>query len=148
MAIVVRDARPSDVEALYAFGRSNLAFRVSERIPFYERDELAEWIASPRDNLLCVAVADTDIVGFFYCKVMSHHWAMLDNFYAIPGASKDGTGQLMFATLCARLRQRGISYLTVLIETGRDALSRLLVRQGFSCAKTYGWYEYFLAGQR
>ena len=49
MALTVRDARIGDVAALYELGSAERAFRVSERIPFYERRELVEWIGAPRD---------------------------------------------------------------------------------------------------
>jgi hypothetical protein len=86
VALIVRDAVPEDVSEIYALGRSDAAFRVSEAIHFYEERELSEWIARPEENILCVALSGSEIIGFCFCKVMSYHWAMLDNFYVKPGS--------------------------------------------------------------
>lgn len=125
-------------------GRSDESFQVSERIPFYEKQELQEWVASPRDNILCVAETGGFVVGFFYCKGMSYHWAMLDNFYVIPQQRDGHAGLVLLETLLARLRNRSISYLTTLVECERPQLGRLLQRYGFRRAKCCDWYELFL----
>lgn len=144
MEIVIRDALVEDVDSIYRLGRSDGAFTVSDNIPFYERQELVEWIASPKDNILCVALQESSVVGFFFCKVMSYHWAMLDNFYVASDVRNGRVGRLMFEALLSRLRQKRIVYLTTLVETGRGSLERLLRRQGFRFSRSYGWHEFFL----
>jgi GNAT superfamily N-acetyltransferase len=144
MEVVIRDALLDDVDAVYRLGRSDRAFTVSEEIPFYERSELVEWIQSPDDNMLCVALRDGCLVGFFFCKVMSAHWAMLDNFYVVSDTRSGRVGRLLFDTLTSRLRQRGVVYLTTLVETGRVSLERLLRQEGFRLSKSYNWHELFL----
>jgi len=49
-------------------------------IRFYEHRELEEWITAPKENLLFVLDEGGEIAGFFFCKIMSSHWAYLDNF--------------------------------------------------------------------
>lgn len=144
MEVVIRDALAADIDAIYLLGRSDGAFTVSEKIPFYERQELVEWIASPKDNILCVALQDSRVVGFFFCKVMSYHWAMLDNFYVTSDVRDGRVGRLMFEALTSRLRQKRIVYITTLVEKGRGSLERLLRRQGFRFSKSYNWHECFL----
>jgi GNAT superfamily N-acetyltransferase len=144
MAITVREARLEDAEALYALGRSDTAFVVSDRIPFYEKQELEEWIAHPHENVLCVAECGSTLVGFFYCKIMSCHWALLDNFYIAPNTRDGVAGSVLLRALVARLKQRGIDYLTTLVEHDRVALARLMTKYGFRPSKRYDWYEMFL----
>ena len=141
---LVRDARVGDIDSIFSLARDASAFQVSARIPFYERVELVQWIESPEQNILCVVGDGGAIAGFFFCKIMSCHWAMLDNFYAASGPRRAEFGHAMFEGLLKRLRERGISYLTTLVSAERLSLNRLLRRQGFRPSKTYTWNEYFL----
>ena len=69
---------------------------MSDRIRFYEKTELEQWIAVPRHNIVLVVQKWKDRwQGLVYCKVMSHHWAMLDNFYVLPGFRGYGYDELL-----------------------------------------------------
>ncbi len=144
MALTVRDAQLEDLPEIYALGRSDPAFRVSEVIPFYEESELMEWISRPQENVLCVVLSETGIAGFCFCKVISYHWAMLDNFYVRRECRGGQAGPMLFAELVRRLRDRKISYVSTLIQRDRSALARLTRRYGFRHANSYEWYEMFL----
>lgn len=141
---MVRAAAAEDVPAILSLGLGDPAFRVSDRIPFYERTELEEWIQEPRDNILLVAVSAGSIAGFLFCKVMSSHWAMLDNFYVQPSFRGRSLAELLLGELRKRLRQRGIAYLTTLTSQEDLVLARYLRRLGFRQAKQYAWHELFL----
>ena len=79
MSAIVRLANTGDVDQIFGLGASESAFEISPAIHFYEKTELQEWLNTPRDNVLLVAEESSQIVGFLYAKIMSHHWAMLDN---------------------------------------------------------------------
>jgi GNAT superfamily N-acetyltransferase len=144
MEVTVRDAIATDIDAIYSLGRSDKNFAVSEQIPFYEKEELQEWVDSPRDNILCVAESESTVVGFFFCKVMSCHWAILDNFYIAKEHRGDGGGWILLGALFTRLRARNIVYLTTLVEHDRTQLHELTKHYGFQQAKSYDWFELFL----
>ena len=146
MSIIVRDASLADIPAIFTMGHSDVAFTVSDRIRFYEKAELQEWIASPKDNILLVLVADSssDLAGFLFCKIMSYHWAMLDNFYIQPSFRGQHCDGLLMEELAKRLRQRRIAYLTALTANDQPALARYLKRHGFRTASLYQWNELFL----
>jgi ribosomal protein S18 acetylase RimI-like enzyme len=144
MSAVVRRARSEDADSIRNLGLGDPAFQVSERIPFYEREELVEWASAPRDNLLFVAEADGCIVGFFFCKVMSQHWAMLDNFYVVPSSRGTGVVDRLRRALTEALQQRGIVYLSTLVAKGDPGLSAKMSRYGFTQSKDYEWMERFL----
>jgi ribosomal protein S18 acetylase RimI-like enzyme len=144
MSIVVRDATPADIPALLAMGHGDNTFMVSERIRFYEKAELEEWIASPANNILLVADSSESIAGFLFCKVMSYHWAMLDNFYIRPEFRGRQYDMPMMRELLDRLHLRGLSYLTTLTAIDHPALARYLKRFGFRTATIYQWNELFL----
>lgn len=141
----VRPARTEDATAIRALGLSDSAFRVSERIAFYELEELVEWAESPRDNLLFVADADGELTGFFFCKIMSQHWAMLDNFYVVPTRRSTRTVSKLRDALLDALRDRGIVYLSTLAAREDAALQRTLEHFGFQHSKSYEWLEMFIA---
>ena len=144
MSIVVRGASPDDIPALLAMGHGDSAFSVSDRIRFYEKAELEEWIASPHDNILLVAESLEGIAGFLFCKVMSCHWAMLDNFYVRPEFRGHQYDVVMMQNLLNRLHKQEVSYLTTLTSLNQPALPRYLKRYGFQMATTYQWNELFL----
>jgi GNAT superfamily N-acetyltransferase len=145
VSVTVRDATSSDVADILRLGHGDHWFEVSGNIRFYEEAELREWIAHPIDNILVVAEVDGSIVGFFFCKVMSWHWAMLDNFYITPNARDGRTSSQLFKALLDRLQTRRIKYLTSLIEVGRPSLRRFLRMNGFHATKDYEWHELFLS---
>ena len=144
MSIIVRDAAPADIPALLDMGHGDNAFTVSERIRFYEKPELEEWIASPATNILLVADSTDGIAGFLFCKVMSYHWAMLDNFYVRPMFRGHQYDVPMMRELLNRLHRQGLSYLTTLTAIEHPALARYLKRFGFRKAAVYQWNEMFL----
>ena len=144
MNIVVRSATLADLPAILAMGQGDDAFTVSDRIRFYEKAELEEWIASPKDNILLVANSSSDLAGFLFCKIMSYHWAMLDNFYIHPSFRGQNCDGFLMEELAIRLRQRGISYLTTLTAHDQPALARYIKRHGFRTANLYEWNELFL----
>jgi len=142
--VLVRRARPEDAEAIQALGLADPAFQVSEKIPFYEKKELVEWANSPADNLLFVAESEGRLSGFFFCKVMSSHWAMLDNFYVVPQARGTRTAQRLRMALLQELRARGTCYLSILVALEDEALAKQMARHGFLLSRHYGWMERFL----
>jgi ribosomal protein S18 acetylase RimI-like enzyme len=140
----IRYADPADADAIFALGRSEPAFKVSGAIPFYEHSELVEWATDRRENILAVVEENGVVVGFLFCKVISHHWAMVDNFYIAPSGRTVGIAAELRDWLVADLRQRGLSYLTCLIREDHVALVRLVRRLGFDVQKQYTWCELFL----
>ena len=144
MRTIVRKAALDDVAAIVAMGHGDSAFAVSDRIRFYEKGELDHWIATPRDNILLVIESEGEVAGFTFCKIMSYHWAMLDNFYVLPAFRGSGCSESLMRELLHELRQRGIAYLTTLTDHEDNRLNHYLNRNGFRFAKTYDWHELFL----
>jgi ribosomal protein S18 acetylase RimI-like enzyme len=125
-------------------GSKEPAFGVSSQIRFYERQELAEWIAAPDDNILLVLDEDGEIRGFLFCKVMSSHWAYLDNFYVHPSCRGHGHGHLLMQALFNLIRERKIVYLSTLVAESDTFLSRYFEHSGLVTEKTYVWQERFV----
>ena len=144
MKPMVREAALADVDMICQFGTADIAFAVSEKIRFYERQEIEEWIATRGDNLLLVVEYDAQIAGFLFCKIMSYHWAMLDNFYVSPKFRGQSLGKMMLYDLELRLKKRRVQYLSTLVEQNATKLSRYIRGHGFTPTTTYCWHEKFL----
>ena len=142
--VKVRPARPADASAICRLGIADSSFVVSPVIKFYEQSEVAEWARRRRENLLLVAECDDEIVGFLFCKVMSHHWAMLDNFYVRPSSRTTDSAQKLYQSLVRELANRKLTYLTCLVREDHGALMRLVRLKGFTQRHQYTWLEYFL----
>jgi ribosomal protein S18 acetylase RimI-like enzyme len=145
--VEVCQATEGDIDQLLSLGQSERGCTVSEQIRFYERTELVEWAARPEDNLLLVAKAKEPketITGFLFCKVISHHWALLDNFVVKSEFRKQGVGSAMLRALSDRLRGRGIEYLSTLVDVNDSELLEVLWRRGFQQQKQYIWFDLFL----
>ena len=142
-AISVLEATESDVDEIFSLGMNESAFKVNEKILFYEHAELIEWVNNPRENILLVArpVYGSDLAGFLFCKVISHHWAMLDNFFVKQQFRCKGCGKLLLVGLSLQLRQRGIEYLSTLANVSDYKLIEMLPRFGFKQQKTYSWFD-------
>jgi GNAT superfamily N-acetyltransferase len=138
---IVRDAALDDVRAIMSIGRSTSKFTVSAAIPFYEDYELMEWITDPTHNIVMVLTVSAAVEGFLFCKLMSSHWALLDNLYICRTVANQGGGRELFDALLSRLRQLGRSYLTILTRSDRAALTRLCVRNGFTRRDDYVWMD-------
>ncbi len=144
MNLVLRPAGEDDIPLILSAGLADSSFQVSERIPFYIESELREWVSKPADNLLYVLLKDEHFGGFFYCKIMSHHWAMLDNFYVVHPLRGSRAFKCLLDGLVNVLRARGISYLTTLIDVNREELTGIAEHAGFAAARNYVWFERFL----
>lgn len=144
MTPIVRRALPADIDALIFMGSEDPAFGVSPQIRFYERQELCEWIAVPEENLLQVLDIDGEIKGFFFCKVMSCHWAYLDNFCVHPSRRGHGYGHQLMQVLFDLLWEKKIAILSTLVAESDTFLSGYFGKCGLVTEKTYVWQARFV----
>ena len=147
-AVVRLAGSAEDVEAIMALGKDP-SFSVSPSIRFYEREELIEWAQLREENHLLVVTLREAIVGFCFCKVMSPHWAVLDNLYVAPEHRKKGLGRLLMWALTARLKRRKIKYLSALTHVDlKGGTTSFMRTAGFRLGNLYHWQELFLEGDQ
>ena len=140
----VRTATNADVNAICKIGESDPSFAVSDRIRFYERSEIEEWIRSPENNVFLVAEDNDRIGGFLFCKIMSHHWAMLDTLFVLPEFRGEGVANSMLDALVRRLQDKEISYLSAICGEEDSETDAWLRRHNFSRERKYSWFECFI----
>jgi GNAT superfamily N-acetyltransferase len=144
MTVIVRWAASEDIEPIFAMGSKEPAFRVSSQIRFYERSELEEWATDPEYNILLVLDDEGTLAGFLFCKVMSSHWAYLDNFYVAPPARGHAYGHMLLAALTEILREKQISYFSALVAETDSFLTGYSGKNGLESEKKYVWMEKFV----
>jgi len=144
MNYVARRAVVDDIPSIISMGCFAGVFTVSDRIHFYEEGELREWISQPHENILLVVENSTVLAGFLFCKVMSYHWAFLDNFYILPQYRNQHYSQILFKELQNELKKKRLIYLSTLVRQNDKVLSRYIRMNGFHEANAYQWYELFL----
>lgn len=145
VAYTCRWATVNDLGQIVKLGKDN-AFKVSKNIRFYEPDELMDWLVGDKDILRVLELnRGRKVIGFYYCKLMSRHWAYLDNFYIVPGYRRKGLGRQMLSDLAHQLEGNGIKYLSTLVALHEFDIARWMTQiGGFASKRAYVWLEKFL----
>jgi len=144
MQYTIGNATTADIDEIFRMGTTDPGFAVSQSIRFYEKSELFEWVANSENNVLLVARHSSELAGFLFCKIMSSHWAMLDNFYISNDHRNGICSSRLFDELKKRLIACGISYLSTLIRKDAVHLSRYARKAGFVAVREFVWHEFFL----
>ncbi|MCX6815531.1 MAG: GNAT family N-acetyltransferase [Candidatus Aenigmarchaeota archaeon] len=142
--MIIRHATEKDVQGIYKIGTSTTEFEVSRKIKFYKKSELLQWIKDRKGNIVLVAVLDGKIAGFASCKIMSHHWAMVDNFYVLKKYRKEGIGSQIEDHLERELRKKKVKYVTRLVGAEHKNSRIFLKKRGFKEHDKYIWIDKFL----
>ncbi|HEV7394964.1 MAG TPA: GNAT family N-acetyltransferase [Pyrinomonadaceae bacterium] len=140
----IRRAVNTDAAMIFELHKHDEAFEVSEDVRFYELDELLSWIESPNENIVLVAETSGKLVGFLFCKVMSWHWAALDNFYIAPAFRGSFALIRLMDELRSILSEKGIYYLSTLVRSDDRKLLEICEKYGFKSEHSYVWLDKFL----
>jgi len=119
-------------------------FKVSKKILFYEQTEIKEWIKNPKQNLLYGIFTKDVCVGFCFCKIISNHWALIDNFYVCEAYRRYHLGSKLQKYVEKKLRHRGIKYISRVTKKDNIVMQRFLNRTGYKSVGDYVWFEKFL----
>ena len=140
--VIIRRATQADVAHIYKIGTAYSDFAVSKRIRFYEKDEVKEFIRRKSENIFLVAELDGKIIGFLSCKIMSRHWAMIDNLFIKPEYRGAGSGKRLLETCLGELKRRRVGYVTRLIKLEKFGKEYPLM--GFKPESKYVWIDKFI----
>jgi len=143
--VTVREAELVESMKIWRFGRSHPEFAISERIRFYEKREVDEWIRNPEDNIVLIAeLGNGRLIGFLYCKLMSSHWAVIDNLLVDAKYRKRNVGSRLMR-LCEKvLLGRRIEYVSLLAHSSDRVTHHFLEQRGYSPTSQLVWMEKFL----
>lgn len=119
-------------------------FKVSEKISFYEISELRHWINNPNSNFLYGIFEADKCLGFCFCKIMSDHWALIDNFYICPENRKNKLGHKLQKFIEEKLKARKIKYVSRVTRSDNAGMHKFLFKTGYNKSGEYLWFEKFL----
>lgn len=143
--MITRRARKEDLDKIIQLSIETAEFIVNEKITFYEYSELEYWISDQVNNILLVSVnSKSDIIGFLFCKIMSPHWALLDNFYVTCNSRNRIIAKNMFMELEDILKCSHIQYLSVLIKEHHSRTMEICKMMDFEQRAKYFWFDKFL----
>lgn len=120
------------------------SFKVSNKILFYEQKEIKLWLNKPKDNLLYGIFYNKKCVGFCFCKIMSNHWALIDNFYIVPEYRKNKLGNKLQKFIEIKLKKRNIKYISRVTKSNNFGMHKFLKKTGYKKAGKYFWFEKFI----
>jgi len=142
---IVRKARPIDLQRIWTFGKRHREFAVSKAIRFYEKKELMEWIRNPTNNIVLLAeLTSGKLIGFLYCKIMSCHWAVVDNLLVDRGFRRKSIATKLVRVCESLLLERHIDYVSLSAHCFDRGTHRFLRGQGFKPTRRFIWMEKFL----
>ena len=127
---VARCATGTDIRVIYELGTSTDEFKVSDGLVFYGKSELLQWVKDRRENVLMVLEKNGSVVGFTFCKIMSHRWALTETFYIHPDHRSLKSAEVLYMTALTELKSRGVEQISFVIRDDHQALIRLLKRKG------------------
>jgi hypothetical protein len=135
-----RYATSTDIRVIHELGTSTDEFKVSDGLVFYTKSELLEWVKDRRENILMVLEKNALVVGFTFCKVMSHRWALAETFYIHPDHRTLKSAEVLYMAALNDLKSRGVEQISFIIRDDHKALIRLLKHKGGAqdCGK-YTW---------
>lgn len=119
-------------------------FKISEKILFYEISEVEYWIKSPKSNLLYGIFDKDKCLGFCFCKIISNHWALIDNFYISPEYRKNKLGDKLQKFIEKQLKDRNIKYVSRVTKSNNIGMHKFLSKTGYVKSGEYFWFEKFL----
>jgi ribosomal protein S18 acetylase RimI-like enzyme len=115
---IIRDAIPADLEAVLSLDKLG----PREEKPAYWRDIFERYVkAGRKDRLFLVAMTGTQVVGFIVGEVRAWEFGSRPCGWVFalevsPTVREFGIGQQMFAEMCHRLKEAGVSTVRTMVE--------------------------------
>ncbi len=147
--VVVRKAKTSDEDALYAFARSFPELRVSATHEFMDRGEFGEAIQNPDGVFLC-AIREETPVGFIYANAndvekkgtRKKKWACLVYVAVEKEYRGQGIATRLYTECIKHLKSRGVTHCYGWANNEDDgAVRSFMEKHGFAKGHTYVWMD-------
>lgn len=119
-------------------------FKVSKKILFYEINEIKYWIENPKLNLFYGVFEKNKCLGFCFCKIMSNHWALIDNFYISPEYRGNKLGVKLQKFIEIKLKNKNIKYISRVTRNNNRSMKKFLTKNNYKKTGQYTWFEKFL----
>ena len=144
--MLIRPARASDFDELYALGKSFPELRTSCQFDFMEPEEFLTAMTTPSGVFLCAE--EGRLIGFVYANTNDIEKRDSENTIAclvyiavLPEFRRLGVGQALHDECLARLRKRNVKYLYVWANVESPSIRAFMEGQGFVPGGTYLWMD-------
>jgi ribosomal protein S18 acetylase RimI-like enzyme len=140
--MMIRPAKQSDVDALYALAANVPEFKVSDTtVSFWPKAILAAAIDAP-DVYLFVATEANELAGFVLANAnASLRKLTIENIYVVPAARGSQIGDQLLAAVIDAAKQGGYEYVATLIPPTAKGAAQLYERAGFATGETFVWLD-------
>lgn len=135
-------ATRADLETIYTLGKSSKAFEVSDGESFWDKEELAGWIRSASAVFL-VAKENDQIVGFVLGGIEVTK-ATIHNIFVVEQHRGIGISEQLMATCLQKLKQKGVTYVSLLTKTDNNMAKNFFKKTGFKEGYDFTWYSKYL----
>ena len=143
MKIKIRNAAKNDVNSIYRLGHSIKEFTVSNRIKFYEKAEMLEWVRK-KDDIFLVAEHERKIVGFAFCKILSSKWAMLDSLGVSEKYRYGGIGTMLLDRTMIELHKKHVTFVQAFVGSDHIKSRKFWKKHGFKEGRKFIWIDKIL----
>jgi len=142
--ISIRKTRNVDAEEIYKLGKKISELAVSDRMQYYERDEVENFVKNSKGNIFLVALDNNIIIGSVYAKIISRHWCMCDSIMVHPKYRRKMIGNMLMERLFSILKKKRINYVQGVSNLENKRARKFLKSIGFCEGKKMVWMEKFL----
>ncbi len=139
----IRRLKKSDINHVYNVSHRIKEFTVSDRIHFYEKKEMVEWIGK-KDSVFIVAEIEERIVGFLFCKIISKEWAMLDSLEVDQEFRDQGIGTQLINALFDELHRKHITFVQAFVGKNYKKSRKFWKQHGFKEGREFIWIDRIL----
>jgi len=141
----IRNAKASDLDALYAIGLRTPEFKVSVNDNFMT---VSEFSACIDKGVMIVAEDEGEILGFIYAstgdaeRAPGSPWACLVYLTVIPTRRRRGIAHVLYHECIRQLQADGVKRVYGWASTSASSgISTFLKNLGFDTGHTYTWMD-------
>ncbi len=143
--LIIKRATQKDYASIYKIAKSSKkGFIMSKKTWFYDKKELAGYIADKKRSILLVAFVNKRIAGFIHGRMINNAWYTVDTAATLPKYRSLGIGTLLFQKLELTAKRRGCVYFNGLVKFENKKAISFWQKQGFEKGKKFVWVEKFL----
>lgn len=144
MDLVIRKMTSEDIDTVYTLGVSQKEFSTTNGA-FWDKDQLKNWVRSPRD-LLLVAEKEKQVIGFsLYASHLPTGKVTWENLYVNPSYRRLGIASALTKEGLKQIKALGYTYIMMAVNAeDQESFSSLMEKFGFKRGSNVLWMDQLL----
>src|SRR3989344_157878 len=112
MVLHIRNMELADVEKVYEIGKGAPEFTVSDSSSFWEKEDLERWVRDKEEDILLVAEAGGEIIGFILAKYhKATRLGTITDIFVEESHRRKGIGTNLLHQVKNQLLDKGATYM-------------------------------------